>query len=477
MKSSSSKKNEKANSAPLSNQERLRAAQISQIYNQSYLGGFGASVGAVIFAGAMWHAQPRLGLIVWALVYCIHFAFHRYLVIRFRKVQPAGRDIFKWGLWHRGTTSCGGLLWGYVALFLFPHNFEYLQMFLIIFIGGIVAGGVALYAPTSEYLQNILFALLPLAGHFFYHGGGYNITLGILLLMYGSVMGVSGSAIHTTYAELLTLRFQRQDLIEELKGEIDWRKKIEQDLTKARDELEVRVQERTAEIATVNENLLSEIDERKKIEVALRVSEEAYRSLSENIPGIVYRYWPSTNSIKYFNSRLEQMTGFPKRKLASPIDSPLESLVVDEDRAFVYKVTSNALIDRKPFEISYRIRTSSGATRWVTNYGCSGSDKEVESDYIDGVIFDITDRKISEERVKESEAKYRLLVDNAQEAIFVVQDGFVRFFNPRTTELLGFSPDELKVTLFENIVNQNDKNQASFIFAQDTQEKSPQAIF
>jgi PAS domain S-box-containing protein len=254
--------------------------------------------------------------------------------------------------------------------------------------------------------------------------------------MYGAIMALSGWNIHKTYAELLTLRFERQDLIEDLEREINWRKQVELDLVRSRDELEVRVEQRTAEIAKVNESLLAEIVERKRIESALRLSQEAYGSLSENIPGIVYRFWPSTNEIRFFNSRLEQMTGFTDDESSLSGHNPLQSLVVEEDKSFVAGVISNAMTDNKPFEINYRIRTVSGETRWCTNYGSAGGENDLKSRYIDGVIFDITDRQIAAELIRESEEKYRLLVENAQEAIFVVQDGLFRFFNLRTSELL-----------------------------------------
>lgn len=61
----------------------------------------------------------------------------------------------------------------------------------------------------------------------------------------------------------------------------------EQEVRHARDELEVRVQERTAELARVNEGLRAEIAQRKRAERALQESEERWRSLVENAPDIV----------------------------------------------------------------------------------------------------------------------------------------------------------------------------------------------
>ena len=56
----------------------------------------------------------------------------------------------------------------------------------------------------------------------------------------------------------------------------------------------------------------------------------------------------------------------------------------------------------------------------------------------DGSRFpDITDRVQAEEELKASEEKYRLVVENANEAIFIAQDGLLKLFNPKTVEIVG----------------------------------------
>ena len=49
--------------------------------------------------------------------------------------------------------------------------------------------------------------------------------------------------------------------------------------------------------------------------------------------------------------------------------------------------------------------------------------------------------------IQESELKYRQLVDNASEAIVVVQDGYLKFVNPITCDLTGYSEQELLSSL------------------------------
>ncbi|MCE5263592.1 MAG: PAS domain S-box protein, partial [Deltaproteobacteria bacterium] len=69
---------------------------------------------------------------------------------------------------------------------------------------------------------------------------------------------------------------------------------------------------------------------------------------------------------------------------------------------------------------------------------------------ITGVARDITDRIQAEEKRRESERRYRLLVENANEAILVIQDGMVRYVNNRALESYGYSKQEfLSIPVFD----------------------------
>ena len=66
--------------------------------------------------------------------------------------------------------------------------------------------------------------------------------------------------------------------------------------------------------------------------------------------------------------------------------------------------------------------------------------------------------RMLEDSVAESEVKYRMLVDHANEAIFIVQDGVVQFPNPKTCELLGYTAEEFQVTAFMDLVADEDRD-------------------
>ena len=70
-------------------------------------------------------------------------------------------------------------------------------------------------------------------------------------------------------------------------------------------------------------------------------------------------------------------------------------------------------------------------------------------------------RKAAEAALTASEEKYRLLVEHADEAIFIVQDGCIRFHNPATARLAGHPPDELEGMPFSRLIHPEDRNMVS----------------
>jgi PAS domain S-box-containing protein len=116
------------------------------------------------------------------------------------------------------------------------------------------------------------------------------------------------------------------------------RRRVEEELRQSRDELELRVEQRTAELEKTNESLESEIAERKRSSEALRESEERYRELFENANDMVYTLDLSGN-LTSLNKSGERMTGYSREEF---ISKPVSQVVAPE-----YMNTMLQMMDRK----------------------------------------------------------------------------------------------------------------------------------
>ncbi len=201
----------------------LRSWQIRQVYSNSLVGGLAALLGGIVFAWALWGTISHYRLIAWISCYMAIFVVRLLLISAYRKAAPTGKELFTWGTRHTLVTTLSGLVWTTAAVFIFPEDSAYLQIFMIIFVGGIVAGAVVVYSATNEYLINILLVLMPLSGRFIYQGEDFDLRIGVILFLFGGFMALLGHSIHKLYAEFLTLRFEKDDLIEQLRADISWR--------------------------------------------------------------------------------------------------------------------------------------------------------------------------------------------------------------------------------------------------------------
>jgi PAS domain S-box-containing protein len=73
---------------------------------------------------------------------------------------------------------------------------------------------------------------------------------------------------------------------------------------------------------------------------------------------------------------------------------------------------------------------------------------------------EVNERKWMEEVLRKSEEKYRLVVENANEAIVIIQDGFIRYVNPKATKITGYTEEELTSRPFIDFIHPDDRDRA-----------------
>ena len=185
-----------------------------------------------------------------------------------------------------------------------------------------------------------------------------------------------------------------------------------------------------------------DITERKQAETELLESELAYRTLAQNLPGMVYRVFVREGErMQFYNELPVQITGYSADELTTGAVCSIEPLILDEDRPGVVAEVRSAITGKRPFTVEYRLKHKDGGIRWMTEHGMPVYGTDGAPLYIDGVIFDITEDKQDEIELR----LFRTLLDNSSEAIEVLDPATLRLLDVNETHcrVLGYSREEL----------------------------------
>ena len=131
----------------------------------------------------------------------------------------------------------------------------------------------------------------------------------------------------------------------------------------------------------------------------LKQRESQYRTLVNNIPGLVYRCMIDENwTSVYVSPAVEHLTGYPPEDFLARRRSFTE-ITHPEDRLPVRREVMAAVDERRPFHVSYRVIDKNGEIRHVTERGQAVYAEHDEVHYLDGVVFDVTEIHQMRQRV------------------------------------------------------------------------------
>ena len=123
-------------------------------------------------------------------------------------------------------------------------------------------------------------------------------------------------------------------------------------------------------------------------------------ALVTNVPGAIYRCSPSFDwAMEFISETIEPITGYPPAEFVHNHVRTYASVIHPDDRERVEEVVTEALGRHAPFELEYRVLHVDGSLRWVLERGQGIFDEHGEVAFLDGVICDITARKLAEERL------------------------------------------------------------------------------
>ena len=182
----------------------------------------------------------------------------------------------------------------------------------------------------------------------------------------------------------------------------------------------------------------TDISERKLAEQALQKSEEQYRTLVNNLPGVALRCLnDAQRTMLFFSDEIERLTGYPAGDFIDNAIRSYASIIHPEDRVMVDHTVQAGLIARQPFEMEYRLIGADGVTIWVHEKGQGVFDPTGTLLWLDGVIVDITRYMRAEEDKRRLQAQ--LLQSQKMESVGRLAGGVAHDFNNMLQAILGYS--------------------------------------
>ena len=178
-------------------------------------------------------------------------------------------------------------------------------------------------------------------------------------------------------------------------------------------------------------------------------AEERYRFLVEKMPAITYvdefpagesRTWPTT----YISPQIEAILGFsPDEWRRDP--TLWDSLIHPDDRERAQAADAEHHATGRPLDIELRVRTADGQWRWMRDRSVLIRDDDGNPRWSQGILLDVTERKVAEIALDEAEQRYRSLIETIPAVTYVdaVDDSMATLYvSPQVTSALGYTPDE-----------------------------------
>ncbi len=231
--------------------------------------------------------------------------------------------------------------------------------------------------------------------------------------------------------------FMMEDLLEHLKE----REEAETDLKKHKEKLEETVKERTEELTEINKKLMYEIKEHEKDKNELMEVQEKYKLIYDKMSDVVFTS-DATFTLTFVSPSVEKFAGYKPEDWVGKKFSEL-TLLTPESIQDLYKNFQAFIAGGNPIFNQYEFRTKDGKSR-IAEVNSTPIFKNGKFAELVSIARDVTERKQTEKALRESEEKYRNLVENINDVIYSLnENGIITYVSPSVKSVLGYDPSEI----------------------------------
>ncbi len=218
---------------------------------------------------------------------------------------------------------------------------------------------------------------------------------------------------------------------------------IEEQLRQYQQDLESKVQYRTAELEAANKQLQAQIVGRQKAEESLHQTEARLEKMAANVPGMIYQYVlcsDGSNYFSYVSPGCYDLFELKPEQIQGNVENTFKRIHQD-DLAILQQTIAVSAQSLEPWKHEWRIVTPEGKLKWLK--GHSKPEKQGNGDIVwDGMVMDITELKYAEDALKQSEEKFRTLFEKSADGILLYNGQVFFDCNQAAAEMMGCASRE-----------------------------------
>ncbi|MCF7809495.1 PAS domain S-box protein [bacterium] len=182
---------------------------------------------------------------------------------------------------------------------------------------------------------------------------------------------------------------------------------------------------------------------RSEIEEELRETNFFLRSILESSSSVSIISTDLDNRITYWNSGAENIFGYKAEEVVNK--EKIDILYVEENsQQIIESIRSVVFAEKSGTNCEIPEVTKDGRILWIRMTLTPRFDSNGNMAGILGIGEDITKRKLAEESLRENEEKFRSVIEQSNDAIFILNNGQLDLVNRRFTELTGYSAQEVE---------------------------------
>ena len=290
--------------------QQIRAEQIRLLFEQLPAALIATTIVGALVVYVLWGHVSPLWLLLWLLALAVTTAVRVWLMRAYFSAKPSVSQAGQWGRRFLAGVLISGVVWGLAGVFPFSSDAALQELFLLFVLAGLAAGGMStLSSFRGAYAAFLVPAILPFAVKLMTREGEMFLAMSSMLILFIAMMSLISARHYRSVTESLRLRFDNADLLDdlasardhqqtinrELEGQMQERQRTEEALRRAHDDLECKVQQRTAQLARAND--------------VLRTEKDLFRVTLASIGDAVVTT-DATAVITYLNAVAERLTGW-----------------------------------------------------------------------------------------------------------------------------------------------------------------------